>query len=116
MDRSWLLCMPPKGMSAYARRTRVGRLRHERDRLWMDLQAGEVMIDLTQDVELTYGCWRDEGQLWLGLAVRQGSTRLSLQAKVPPEAVPPGTKEDDLDGPAISYQGLLVVIGLLGEG
>ena len=115
MDRSWLLCMPPQGMTAYVRRTRVGRLRHQGDRLWLDLQAGSVEIDLSQPVEVTYGRWDDDGQVWIGAVLRQGDVRLSLQSKAPPTDKAGDCAVMDLDGPSISYDGFRFVMGLLGD-
>jgi hypothetical protein len=116
MDRSWLLLMPPKGLSSFARRTRVGRLRHEGDLLWMDLQAGRVQIDLGSPVEVMWGRWDDGGHVWVGVELRQSTARLSIQARVQPEDVPDGAVAMDLDGPAIGWRGLQAVQKLLLDG
>lgn len=114
MDRSWLLFMPPAGLSAWSRLTRVGRLRHEGDRLWMDLQTGTVTLELSEPMEITLSQQADGDRPWLGVEVRQGRVRLSLQCRMPLDAIPAGTVEGRSDAPRVGKACMEEVLRMLG--
>ncbi len=107
MDRSWLLFMPPEGLSAWARMTRVGRLRHEGHRLWMDLQTGSVTLQLDLPFACTMTRHEDGDAIWLGIEVRQEEVRLSMQARVHEADVPAAATSGVCDGPRVSRKCLL---------
>lgn len=113
MDRSWLLYLPPAGLSAWARLTRVGRLRHEGARLWMDLQSGTVTLHLDQPITLSLTKEADGDRVWLGAQLQQGDVRLSLQARVDPGDVPPDAREGSCDGPRVRRSCLWAVLDLI---
>jgi hypothetical protein len=113
MDRSWLLFMPPAGLSAWSRMTRVGRLRHEDTRLWMDLQSGQVTVHLDRPFACNLSRQDDEGRIWLGVELRQGDVRMSFQARVHGEDVPAPAANGTCDGPRVSRKCMLAVLPLL---